>query len=147
MVQKSITATLDFAAVMAQAGRVFRPFSRELPGLADSCQTAAVRAWQWAKKNPDALYDQDAMNRQFDPDVSTGTYGDRRANDEWIWAAAELYLATKDDAYYTAVNLFPDDKTPLPSWPQVRTLAYYSLARFADKLTPRGQKDKSVVRK
>lgn len=141
VVQKSVTAALDFAAVMAQASRIFKPFSRNLPGLADSCQTAAVRAWQWAKQNPNALYDQDAMNKEFDPDVSTGTYGDRTAADEWIWAAAELYLTTKDDSYYTAVNLFPDNKTPLPSWPQVRTLAYYSLARLSSQLSPRGQQD------
>lgn len=141
VVQKSVTAALDFAAVMAQASRIFKTFNRELPGLADSCQTAAVKAWQWAKQNPNALYDQDAMNHVFDPDVSTGTYGDRNAADEWIWAAAELYLTTKDDSYYTAVNLFPDDKTPLPAWPQVRTLAYYSLARLSNQLSPRGQQD------
>jgi endoglucanase len=130
VVQKSTTAALDFAAVMAQAGRVFKPFSRELPGLADSCLTAAVRAWEWAKKNPDLLYRQNAMNEKFDPDVVTGEYGDRDAGDEWIWAAAELYVTTKNDAYYTAVNLFPDDKMPLPSWAQVRLLGYYTLARL-----------------
>ena len=146
VVQKSVTAALDFAAVMAQAARIFRQFPRELPGLADSCQTAAVRAWDWAKQNPNALYDQEAMNKTFDPDVSTGTYGDRNAADEWIWAAAELYLTTKDDTYYTAVNLFPDDKTPLPGWPQVRTLAYYSLARLAGNLTPRGKQDLANVK-
>lgn len=146
VVQKSVTAALDFAAVMAQAARVFSNYNRELPGLSDSCQTAAVRAWGWAKQNPNALYEQDAMNKAFDPDVVTGTYGDRDATDEWIWAAAELYLTTKDDAYYTDVNLFSDEKTPgrppvLPSWPQVRTLAYYSLARLANTLTPRGKQD------
>ncbi|RYF52876.1 MAG: cellulase, partial [Cytophagaceae bacterium] len=140
-VQKSVTAALDFAAVMAQSARVFKAYNRELPGLADSCKAAAVKAWGWAKQNPNALYNQDAMNKEFEPDVVTGTYGDRDASDEWIWAAAELYLTTKDDAYYTAVNLFPDDKTPLPSWPQVRTLAYYSLARLSDQLTPRGKQD------
>ena len=146
VVQKSVTAALDFAAVMAQSARIFKGYSRELPGLADSCQTAAVRAWGWARQNPNALYDQEAMNRAFDPDVSTGTYGDRNAADEWIWAAAELYLTTKDDAYYTAVNLYPDDKTPLPGWPQVRTLAYYSLARLQDQLTPRGKQDLANVK-
>ncbi len=141
VVQKSVTAALDFAAVMAQAGRIFKSYNRELPGLADSCTAAAVRAWGWAKLNPNALYNQDAMNREFEPDVVTGTYGDRDASDEWIWAAAELYLTTKDDTYYTAVNLYPDDKTSLPSWPQVRTLAYYSLARLSGQLTPRGKQE------
>lgn len=46
VVQKSITAALDFAAVMAQAGRVFRRYDRAVPGLADSCVTAASRAYR-----------------------------------------------------------------------------------------------------
>ncbi|RIV21479.1 cellulase [Fibrisoma montanum] len=147
VVQKSTAATLDFAAVMAQASRVFRRNSRTVPGLADSCLTAAVKAWNWARQNPAVLYEQEAMNRQFDPDVSTGAYGDRDVSDEWIWAAAELYVTTKDDAYYTAVNLYPDDKTPLPSWNQVRTLGYYTLARFADNLTATGKKDVPALKK
>ncbi|GAB3728336.1 glycoside hydrolase family 9 protein [Spirosoma lituiforme] len=141
VVAKSVTATLDFAAVMAQASRVIRPYRNELPGLADSCLSMAVKAWAWAKANPTALYNQKAINDQYDPDISTGTYEDRSADDEWIWAAAELYTTTKDDTYYTTVNLFPDDKTPLPSWPQVRMLAYYTLARKGDELTARGKKD------
>lgn len=147
VVHKSVTAALDFAAVMAQSARIFKAYNRELPGLADSCTAAAVKAWGWAKQHPDALYNQDALNKEFDPDVVTGTYGDRDATDEWIWAAAELYLTTKDDTYYTAVNLFPDDKTPLPSWPQVRTLAYYSLARLSDQLTPRGKQDLPTLKR
>jgi endoglucanase len=143
---KSITATLDFAAVMAQASRVIRPFNRQLPGLADSCLQAAVKAWTWAKANPNAVYKQNEMNQAFDPDVTTGSYEDRNAADEWIWAAVELYVTTKDDAYYTAVNLFPDNKTPLPSWPQVRTLAYYTLARSGKTLTAAGKKDLPKVK-
>ncbi|MBC8153558.1 MAG: glycoside hydrolase family 9 protein, partial [Bacteroidetes bacterium] len=118
----------------------------ELPGLADSCLSAAVSAWGWAKANPTVAYNQQAMNTAFDPDVSTGGYEDRNATDEWIWAAAELYVTTKDDQYYTAVNLFPDSRTPLPSWPQVRTLGYYTLARFGNELTAIGKKDGLRVR-
>lgn len=141
VIQKSITATLDFTAVMAQASRVFKRYNRQFPGLADSCMSAAVKAWSWAKQHPDARYDQRAMNQQFDPDVVTGGYEDRDASDEWIWAAAELYVTTSDDTYYNAVNLFPDEKTPLPSWAQVRTMAYYTLARHAPSLTARGKAD------
>ncbi|MGV3557882.1 glycoside hydrolase family 9 protein [Larkinella arboricola] len=147
VVQKSVTAALDFAAVMAQAGRIFKPFSRELPGLADSCVTAAVRAWEWARKNPNQLYRQNEINKKFDPDVLSGEYGDRDASDEWIWAAAELYVTTRDDAYYKAVNLFPDEKMPLPSWAQVRLLGYYTLARFEKNLSPLARKDLPKLKK
>jgi endoglucanase len=140
-VQKSTAATLNFAAIMAQASRVARKFPRELPGLADSCLTAASKAWEWAQKNPAILYDQEAMNKQFDPDVSTGEYGDKELTDEFIWAASELYVTTKKESYYTAVNLYPDTQMPLPSWAQVRLLGYYTLARFAKELTPVAKKD------
>ncbi len=146
VVQKSITATLDFAAVLAQASRVFRHYNRALPGLADSCQTAAVKAWKWAQQNPNAVYKQNEMNVQFDPDIVTGGYEDRDSSDEWIWAASELYVTTKDDAYYTAVKLKPDEKTSLPSWNQVRLLGYYTLARFSGALTPVGRKDSELVK-
>jgi endoglucanase len=140
-VQKSTAATLDFAAVMAQASRVFRKFDQPLPGLADSCLRASTRAWNWAQAHPNALYQQDAMNKQFGPAIKTGSYGDDKVQDEFIWAAAELYVTTKKDSYYQAVNLFPDEQTPLPSWGQVRTLAYYTLARFNTALPPLGQRD------
>ena len=146
VVQKSITATLDFAAVMAQASRVLKPYAHALPGLADSCVLAAVKAWNWAKANPNRLYNQREMNASFDPDVTTGGYEDRDASDEWIWAAAELYVTTKNDTYYTSVNLFPDARTPLPSWAQVRTLAYYTLARSGNTLTTLGKKDLPLVK-
>jgi endoglucanase len=146
VVQKGTAATLDFAAVMAQASRVYQPFGREFPGLTDSCLTAATRAWEWARKNPEVAYDQEAMNKQHEPQVSTGAYGDKNFQDEFIWAAAELYITTKKEGYYTAVNMFPDEEMPLPSWAQVRLLGYYTLARFQKQLTPVAKKDFPVLK-
>ncbi len=147
VVQKSTAATLDFAAVMAQASRVYRQYEAAFPGLADSCLVASESAWQWAKQHPDVAYEQDALNKQFDPAVHTGAYGDKEFSDEFIWAAAELYISTKNDRYYRAVNLFPDAKMPLPGWSQVRLLGYYSLARHAGVLTPVGQQAIPDVKK
>ncbi|WP_205500097.1 glycoside hydrolase family 9 protein [Rufibacter psychrotolerans] len=147
VVQKGTAAALDFAAVMAQASRVYRGFSKEFPGLADSCLTAAVRAWDWARKNPKVAYEQDALNKSFDPDVSTGAYGDCDFTDEFIWAAAELYTTTKQDSYYKAVTMLPDPKMPLPSWPQVRLLGYYTLLRHKDKAGAVALQDLPEIRK
>jgi endoglucanase len=138
VVQKSITAALDFAAVMAQANRVFKPFEKQLPGLADSCLIAAKKAWDWAKANPKTLYQQNENNKQFDPDVVTGEYGDRNSADEWIWAAIELWITTKDDNYSLETNLFPDNNLLLPTWGQVQMLGYYSLIRSEKILTAKG---------
>lgn len=136
VVQKSITASLDFAAVMAQSSRVFKHFEKELPHLADSCLVAAEKAWQWAKQNPDAYYKQDEMNTRFKPTIKTGEYGDGNASDEWIWAALELWATTKKSSYQEAVNCFPDDALPVPSWSSVRTLGYYTLIRLQQQLPP-----------
>lgn len=134
VVQKSTAATLDFVAVMAQATRVFKTFDHKFPGLADSCTTAAVKGWQWAEKHPAILYNQDAMNKEFDPDVATGTYGDRSVKDEWIWAACEMYATTGKPDYIREVDLELQQPMALPAWAQVKTLGYYTLLRFAEKL-------------
>jgi endoglucanase len=139
VVQKSTAATLDFAAVTAQAARIFKNYNQQLPGLADSCLRASEYAWQWAVKNPKVLYRQEEMNKQYQPPVSTGTYGDNDVQDEWIWAACELYISTHQEQYLSAGAILPDNNMPIPSWGQVRLLGYYSLLRNKDKLTTAGK--------
>jgi endoglucanase len=138
VVQKGTAATLDFAAVMAQASRVYKAYDKQLPGLSDSCLKAATRAWQWALANPNVAYNQDAMNTRFKPEVSTGAYGDQHLEDEFIWAAAELYVTTLNDAYIKQADL-KAVRFNVPSWAQVSTLGYYSLLRNRNKLTPTGK--------
>ncbi|HTI61802.1 glycoside hydrolase family 9 protein [Mucilaginibacter sp.] len=134
VVQKSTAAALDFAAVMAQSARIFKQFPKQLPGLADSCLAAAKQAWEWAQKNPDAIYSQNVINQKFEPKIVTGEYGDRYVSDEFIWAASELFVTTHDDQYIKKTNILPDDKMPLPSWSQVRLLGYYSILRNSNGL-------------
>lgn len=136
VVQKSTAATLDFAAVMAQANRIFKAYNHQLPGLADSCLRAAEKAWLWAYKNPELLYNQDEMNKKYQPAISTGTYGDNNIKDEWIWAACELYITTGHDQYLRIVNILPDESMPIPSWGDVKLLGYYSLLKNKNRLTP-----------
>jgi endoglucanase len=129
VVQKGTAAALDFAAVMAQSSRVFKEFSNELPGLADSCLSAATKAWEWAERNPNIAYEQNELNKQFDPDITTGAYGDRNFSDEKLWAAAELYATTLDTKYLQNIPINPTAKAQLPSWNQVQLLGFYSLIR------------------
>ena len=128
VVQKGTAATLDFAAVMAQASRVVRRFPRELPGLADSLSAEALAAWRWARLHPDSLYDQSRINATTTPQIQTGTYGDRRVRDELLWAAAELYLTTKQDSFLVAAQRVDADSVDVPTWGSVGTLALVSLA-------------------
>ena len=134
VVQKGTAATLDFAAVMAQAARIFKKFEKQLRGLSDSCQSAALKAWQWALQYPSLAYNQNAMNQSHKPVISTGGYGDRNFKDEWLWAAAELYLTTKNEKYYDTVAVRIQDFLTLPSWNNVAMLAYYSCLRLRNQI-------------
>ncbi|MCB9497216.1 MAG: glycoside hydrolase family 9 protein [Fibrobacteria bacterium] len=133
VVQKSTTATLDYAALMAQTSRIFRKFEAQRPGFADSCLARAIRAWDWAAANPSVAYIQDSLTN---PTVATGEYGDGRSSDERIWAAMELTLATRRDSFWTAV--FPTGKFSgtfqNPSWNQVSTLGLMSALNAIDSL-------------
>lgn len=135
VVMKSTAAALDFAAVMAQSYRVFGKFSKQYPGLADSCLSAAKRAYDWAKKNPNVLYEQDEMNKKFKPSISTGTYGDGDVKDEFQWATMELYASTGDMKYYNDANLNATlgNSFGVPAWPNVNTLGLITLAHFSSK--------------
>jgi len=135
VVQKGTGATLDLAAVMAQASRIFSKFDKRLPGLADSCLRSALMAWEWTMDNPKTTYNQNANNRLYKPEISTGAYGDNNFSDEFIWAASELYITTEDENFIREVALFPDTLMPLPSWGNVRLLGYYTLARFGTNLS------------
>ena len=134
VVQKGTAATLDFAAVTAQASRILNKYKNRLPGLADSCLLASKKAWQWALLHPSMKYDQDAMNKKFQPPIITGAYGDNNFNDEWLWAASELAITTKDKQFYDTASRHIKDSVILPSWSNVGMLGYYSLLRFREQL-------------
>ena len=146
VVPKGTAATLDFAAVMAQAARIFPKFNKVYPGLSDSCMKSAEKAWDWAAKNPKLAYDQNLMNKEFKPVINTGGYGDSDFSDEFIWAASELYVTTGKENYYKSYPMFPDTLMPLPSWDNVRLLGYYTLARFEKKLSGSAKKDFPVLK-
>jgi endoglucanase len=129
VVQKSTAATLDLAAVCAQASRIFSKYKKQLPGLSDSCLNAAVKAWQWATKNPEVLYKQNEMNKQFKPAVTTGDYGDNKVNDEFFWAACELYTTTANENYWQVIDSLDQHELSLPTWGNVYTLGVYTLLR------------------
>ena len=134
VVQKSTAAALDFAAVMAQAARIFSGYKRQLPGVSDSCLKAAEYAWEWATKNPALLYDQNEMNKSDKPEVTTGAYGDRNVNDEWLWAAAELFVTTNNPQYFKILQERMADNAALQSWGNVALMGYYSMIRKEKQL-------------
>jgi len=136
VVQKNTAATLDFAAVMAVASRVYANYESAFPGMSARMRTAAENAWTWAKTNPAIYYSQPS-------DISTGGYGDNNVTDEFAWAAAELYITTQNDAYYTELN--PNSVTAdIPSWGGVKSLGWISLGRHINSLT--SVADKNLIK-
>jgi len=116
----STAAALDFAAMMAMAGRIYSDYDAV---YAADCIVRAEKAWIWAKANP-AIYFSNP------PDVSTGEYGDKNVTDEFLWAAAELYITTKKDEYKTYLEGKSSSLkyTGTPSWQNVQGLAPLSLS-------------------
>ncbi|MCF8378673.1 MAG: glycoside hydrolase family 9 protein [Bacteroidales bacterium] len=120
VIGKSTASTLDFAAMMAMAGRIYKDYDTD---YAADCILRAKNAWSWAKSNP-AIYFKNPS------DVSTGEYGDGNVTDEFIWAAAELFISTDEAEYKTYLE---SKSTALrylsaPGWPNVQPLASLSLA-------------------
>jgi endoglucanase len=127
VVQKGNAAALNFSAVMAHASTMVRRYPRELPGLADSLLTGAVAAWNWARRYPDSTYSQSRINETHTPKIVTGGYEDRSVADERRWAAAELFLATRQDSFLVAYPTVSDSAPGVPTWNSVAALAYFSL--------------------
>ncbi|MCU0429345.1 MAG: glycoside hydrolase family 9 protein [Cytophagaceae bacterium] len=130
MCAKGTAATFDFAAVMAVAYRIYRPYNL---AFANQCLAAAQYAWNWGVANPAIGFANPAANGAY-PAVNTGEYGDWAFGDEREWAANELYIATGNNAYYA--NGFNNaNYYGIPSWPDVRTLGLISLVFHRKNLT------------
>ncbi|MDZ7922622.1 MAG: glycoside hydrolase family 9 protein [Marinagarivorans sp.] len=138
VVQRTTAATLDFAAVMAVASRIYANFEQAYPGKSALYRNAAIAAWNWADANPSVYYVQPS-------DIFTGEYGDKDVTDEFAWAAAELYLLTGQSSYLDRFKSIDAD-VGAPWWGGVATLGYISLAEHG-KTTMPANDYQSVVNK
>lgn len=77
---KSTTSTLNFAGCMAAAHKVYGKCD---PDFAKCCLDAALKAYEWACKNPEADWPHNTEG--------SGGYGDSCYDDEFFWARAMLY--------------------------------------------------------
>jgi endoglucanase len=89
----STAATLNLAATAAQASRIWKTFDATFSA---KCLTAAEKAWAAALANP-AIYA---------PNNNTGgaPYNDNYVEDEFYWAACELYVTTGKAEYLTKLQ-------------------------------------------
>jgi len=94
VVGKATAPTLNFAAMTAQAARLYKDIDAD---FAKRSLAAAEKAWTWAEKNPDVIF-------KNPEDISTGEYSDKDFSQEFWWAASELYLATGKKQYLDYLN-------------------------------------------
>ena len=120
VVLKTTSATLDFAATMALAARVYAPFD---PDFCAQAKEAAEMAYAWALEHPEIYYDQPAMNEVFKPEITTGAYDDFDVLDEFYWAETEMYLLTGDEAYKQAAMQHRPSEFMPAVWGNVAELA------------------------
>jgi len=90
----SSTATADFCASMALAAEFYEKYDKD---FAKKCMNAAEKSWAWLQANPGFIFKNPA-------DIVTGEYGDMTDRDERYWAAAQMYRATGDQKYLSAVS-------------------------------------------
>lgn len=132
---KGIAAALDFAGSLAQASVIYRKFDA---AYADTLLMAAEKAYAWAEKHPKNFYHQPA-------EVETGSYEPKGEDgkDEFRFAAAEFYRATKKTKYLAELKRNPLSANGL-WWGDVNFLAVYRIsgdsALFGPKLYPKAKK-------
>ncbi|WP_288934240.1 glycoside hydrolase family 9 protein [uncultured Sphingomonas sp.] len=119
----STAATLNLAATAAQCARVWKTAD---PAFAHRCLTAAASAYRAALRNPD-IYAAQAF-------TGSGGYGDGDLADEFYWATAELYAATRMPELADALHRNPLHAAPLgneASWGATAALGTITLATAA----------------
>jgi endoglucanase len=122
----STAATLNLSASAAQAARLWKTLD---PAFSKRCLEAAETAWRAAKQNPSVVAEGEVKGG--------GSYGDSNFDDEFYWAAAELYITTGKAEYQKEIEGSPQHKTitlnagggtASMSWDQVAALGKISLA-------------------
>jgi len=95
----STAATLNLAATAAQGARLWKTLDA---GFSARCLKAAETAWAAAKANPKLLASKEIKGG--------GAYDDDRVDDDFYWAAAELYISTGKPEYKQFVEGSPFHK-------------------------------------
>jgi len=97
----STAATLNLAATAAQCARIWQTIDTT---FSNKCLTAAQTAWTAAQANPSRLApDSDG--------TGGGAYSDNNVQDEFYWAAAELYITTGNSTYLNFLTGSPHYKS------------------------------------
>jgi endoglucanase len=134
VVYKTTSASLNLAATLAKASRIFAAFKNDYPGLSDRFLRAAQEAYEWALDHPEVYF-------KNPPDVKTGQYDDKDLSDEWFWASVELFLCTGNESYLDKTAMYQQLFT-VPEWRRTNMLGIYSALSYVGS-----NKDKLPIKK
>jgi endoglucanase len=95
--EPTTAATLNLAAVAAQSARIWKEID---PAFSERALKAAKAGWEASQANPTLLGGRV-------PGEGGGDYGDGTVDDEFYWAAAELYATTNEQVYLDFVKQSP----------------------------------------
>ncbi len=123
---KGVEATWDFAAVMALASEVYKPYDED---FSKKCIEAAQKAHNWAALNPNAIYEQPR-------DVGTGSYTNAVAWASRMWTLIELYRVSGEETLLGEIKskALPVNrrKASLQGWANNYMLGIFTMATNPD---------------
>jgi endoglucanase len=128
IIGKSTASSLNFAAVCAQASRIYAPLDAN---FAQHLLVAAETAWQWARMHP-------FIQAPAYASGGTGIYGDDHFFDEFLWAASQLAQVSDKPGYrsYLQEHLpqshLRNEQAEAEWWKRTLPMAYLSLSRVRD---------------
>ena len=123
VVMKTATATYDFAAVMAQAARLYSVLGHHED--AGKFYDAAKAAFAFAEENSGLRFVQPRG-------MNTGEYGDSNPFDERLWAVVSLALVRQESEYVDMVKTNTRWYTQTPGWNGVGMLATFEAMRYPE---------------
>ena len=123
----STTATGAFAAVMAQAARVYEDVDAKFSA---ECFEASELAYSYLEKNSEMI------GYTNPDDIVTGEYKDDKDIDERFWAAAELFKTTGEAEYEKKVAELIKKEIPADlGWASVGLYGAFAYATSGDKIS------------
>ncbi|KNY27464.1 Cellulose 1,4-beta-cellobiosidase [Pseudobacteroides cellulosolvens ATCC 35603 = DSM 2933] len=96
----STAATLNLAACAAQAARIWKDIDSE---FSEKCMIAAESAYKAAKSNPAIFY-------PYGYDSGTMAYSDDYVEDDFYWAACEMYITTGNEKYLSDLKGYKESQ-------------------------------------
>ena len=98
----TLAATLNLSATAAQAARLWTGID---DSFAKECLDVAKKTYEAAVKNKGDK----TLLAPMDQAIGGGAYGDDYVDDDFYWAACELYATTGDQTYYTDLSKYQNE--------------------------------------